>query len=129
MKKTKLKKSSKQSISLIQKKLWMECKRIIRSKYPPVCFTCGKPVQGVNDHTSHFIPKAACGAYLKYDLRNLRRCCWYCNIELGGNGSMFYKRLVETEGQKYVDDLFLDKQKIVKDMDYYILLLEKYKVM
>lgn len=122
-----LRKASKQPISLLQKKLWEECKRITRSKYPPVCFTCGKPVVGSNDHTAHFIPKSVCGTYLKYDLRNLRRCCYYCNINLGGNGSMYYKRLVEIEGQDYVDQLFKDKSITVKAYDHYQELLAKYK--
>lgn len=124
-----VKRAKKQPISLIQKKLWIECKRIIRNTYPPICFTCGVPISGSNDHTSHFIPKASCGAFLKYDLRNLRRCCYNCNINLGGNGSMFYRRLLETEGQEYIDGLFKDKEVIVKAYDHYVLLLEKYKSM
>lgn len=125
--KTKLKKVSKKPISKIQREIWEHCKRIIRAKYPPVCFTCGKPVAGSNDHTAHFIPKSVCGAYLKYDLRNLRRCCYYCNINLGGNGSMYYKKLVEIEGQEYVDQLFNDKNITVKAYDHYLELLDKYK--
>lgn len=123
----KLRKVSKQPISLIQRKLWEECKRIIRAKYPPVCYTCGKLVSGSNDHTAHFIPKSVCGANLKYDLRNLRRCCYYCNINLGGNGAMYYKKMVEVEGQDYVDKLFEDKKVIVKAYDHYFNLLDKYK--
>lgn len=120
---------SKKPISKIQRDLWEECKRIVRATYPAVCFTCGKPVAGSNDHTAHFIPKSVCGAYLKYDLRNLRRCCYYCNVNLGGNGSMYYKRLVETEGQEYVDKLFNDKQITVKAYDLYVELLEQYRQM
>lgn len=129
MKRTRLAKKSKQSISKIQRELWEHCKRIIRAKYPPFCFTCGKPISGSNDHTSHFIPKAVCGAFLKYDLRNLRRCCYFCNIHLGGNGSAYYKRLVETEGQEYIDQLFKDKQITVKAYDHYMDLLAKYAKM
>jgi len=120
-------KPKKMKMSLLKKKLWEECKRIIRAKYPPFCFTCGKPVSGSNDHTAHFIPNAACGAFLRFDLRNLRRCCYYCNVNLGGNGSMYYRRLVETEGQEYVDQLFKDKNKIVNAYDHYLKLLEEYR--
>lgn len=126
MKRTPLKKKSKAKISTIQNKLWLLCKAIIKLTYEPYCFTCGRPVSGMNDHTAHFIPKAACGAYLKYDLRNLRRCCYYCNIHLGGNGSMYYKRMVETEGQEYVDKLFEDRQVIVNAMDHYVMLIDQY---
>lgn len=125
---TKLKKQSKQPISKIQRQLWEECKRIIRSRYPNKCFTCDRQnLEGSNMHTAHFIPKASCGAYLKYDLRNLRICCYHCNINLGGNGSMFYRNLVSTEGQSYVDKLFSDKNITIKAYDYYLKLLDEYK--
>jgi len=128
MKKTKLKKISKQPISKIQRLLWNECKRIIRARYPNICYTCGRTgLEGVNLHTAHFIPKASCGAYLKYDLRNLRNCCYNCNINLGGNGSAFYRNLVSIEGQEYVDKLFADKNVSVKAYDWYSKLLSEYK--
>lgn len=60
-------------------------------------------------------------------MRNLRWQCYYCNINLGGNGAVFYKKLVEIEGQKYVDQLFLDKQKSIKAYDHYIWQLEEYE--
>ncbi len=121
------KKPKKISISKLQKLLWVECKRIIRKTYAPICFTCDTPVFGSNDHTAHFIPKGACGAFLKYDLRNLRRCCYHCNVNLGGNGAEYYKRLAEKEGAGYVDQLFEDKKKIVKAYDHYTMLLEEYR--
>lgn len=68
-----------------------------------------------------------CCVYLKYDLRNLRICCYHCNINLGGNGSAFYRNLVNIEGQEYVDKLFEDKQKTIKAYDYYLILLNEYK--
>lgn len=125
--------SQKVSIGKLQKQLWDECKRIIRNKYKNedgtwTCFTCGKTItDNQNAHTAHFIPKSVCGAYLKYDLRNLRICCMACNVWLGGNGSMYYKHLVETEGQEYVDKLFRDKELSVKAYDRYALQLIEYK--
>lgn len=128
MKRTKLKKKSKMPISRIQRKIWELCKQIIRKKYGNTCFTCGATgLVGSNWHTSHFIPKAACGAYLKYDLRNLRPACYNCNINLGGNGAAFYKRLVETEGQDYVDQLFRDKNITVRAYEFYLNLLAIYQ--
>lgn len=125
----KVKKVKKMPMGLLRKKLWEECKRITRAKYPPFCFTCGKPVAGSNDHTSHFIPNSVGGAFLRFDLRNLRRCCYYCNVNLGGNGSMYYRRLLETEGQEYIDQLFADKNKMVNAYDHYLKLLEEYRLM
>lgn len=125
-----MKAKSSQKISVIQRKLWEECKRLTRAKYGYVCYTCSKNLEnGVQNHTGHFIPKSVSGAYLKYDLRNLRPQCYNCNINLGGNGAEFYRRLVENEGQGYVDELFRDKQKTVKALDHYLFLLDKYKSM
>jgi 5-methylcytosine-specific restriction endonuclease McrA len=128
VKKTPLKKVSKQKISVLQKKLWVHCKRIIRAKYGNVCYTCGATnLEGSNWHTSHFIPKKACGAYLKYSLANLRPACYNCNINLGGNGAAFYRNMVAREGQEYVDSLFNDKNITVKAYDHYEQLLKVYE--
>lgn len=135
MKRTKLNKKGKQPISLLQRKLWEHCKRIIRAKYINKdgtwdCYACDKNITVPMDaHTSHFIPKSICGAYLKYDLRNLRVTCYRCNIWLTGNGSFFYKHLVEREGQEYVDQLFIDKQKTTKAYGHYVDLLDRYAKM
>jgi hypothetical protein len=129
MKKTPLKRKAKTDHRKTEDALWQECRRLIFSKYGDICFTCGKPISGSNRHCAHFIPKAACGAYLKYDLRNLRPGCYYCNINLGGNGAVYYRKLLETEGQEYIDSLFKDKQISVKSTDHYLTLLEKYRMM
>ena len=43
---------------------------------------------------------------LRYNLDNLRLQCYYENINLGGNGSEFYRRMVLENGQEFVDNLF-----------------------
>lgn len=50
-----------------------------------------------------------------------------CNVWKGGNGAIFYRNMVEREGQEYVDKLFIDKQKSIKAYDHYLELLEQYK--
>lgn len=130
MKKCKLKKKSKQKISLLQRKLWEECKRIIRKKYGNVCYTCGaKGLTSSNWHTGHLLPKASVGAYLKYDLRILRPQCYNCNINLGGNGAIFIENMRKLEGNEYVDKILSDKLITIKAYDWYESLLEKYKQM
>lgn len=127
------KKKSKESVTALKKKLWEECKRIVRAKYIKdghyYCFTCDKRIDNLSSvHTAHFIPSASCGAYLRYDLRNLRICCYFCNVNLGGNGAMYYKKLLETEGQEYVDQLFKDKNVTIKaDAHWYKEKIEEYK--
>lgn len=127
LKKSTLKKVSKQPISKIRKKLWELCKQLIRKKYGNTCYTCGKSgLSGSNWHTGHFIPDAASGAYIRYDLRNLRPQCYNCNVNHGGAGAEYYRRMVEREGQEYVDKLFEDKNVTVKAYDHYVMLIDKY---
>lgn len=112
---TKKVKKKTSNVSLLKKKLWELCKQIIRTKYGNTCYTCGKTgLAGASWHTGHFLASSVCGAYLRYDLRNLRPQCYYCNINCGGSGAMFYKNLVDREGQKFVDEIFIDKQKSIK---------------
>jgi hypothetical protein len=100
----------------LREELWELCKKIIRTTYGNTCYTCEAPnLAGANWHTGHFIPRSVCGAYLRYDLRNLRPQCYRCNISLAGNGSSFYRNLVQNEGQAYVDQLFEDKKIIMKE--------------
>jgi hypothetical protein len=115
LKGSKAKKKVKSLIKGLKVKLWELCKQIIRTKYGNKCYTCGKcGLEGSSWHTGHFIPSSVGGILLRFNLNNLRPQCYYCNINLGGNGSSFYKNLVEIEGQKYVDDLFVLKNQTAK---------------
>ena len=131
MKRTKLKRKSKSPIRKIQDELWQECRRIILSRYSKngkhYCFTCDKEVDGSNRQVGHFIPNSVGGALLRYNLDNLRIQCYYDNINLGGNGSEFYRRLVLEKGQEHIDKLFQLKGQTVKAIDHYLKLLEEYK--
>jgi len=127
MKRGKLKRKSKSDIRKIQDELWQECRRIILSRYPHVCYTCDKPVEGSNRQVGHFIPNSVGGALLRYNLDNLRIQCYYCNINLGGNGSEFYRKLLKEKGQEYIDKLFILKGQTTKAIDLYTELLDKYK--
>jgi len=122
-----LAKAGKQPISKIQKKLWELCKQLTRKKYGNICYTCGqKGLEGSNWQTGHLIPKAAIGAYLKYDLRVLRPQCYRCNINLGGNGAEFLSRMEIRDGNEYIAQIYQDRQKIVKAYDHYLFLIEEY---
>lgn len=130
MKRSKINKTSKQKTSVIQRKIWELCKQIIRKKYGNVCYTCDRTgLEKWNWQTGHLLPKASCGASLKYDLRVLRPQCYHCNINLGGNGAEFLRRMIVREGQEYVDKIFEDRNRVIKAYDHYEFLLEKYKLM
>lgn len=128
MKRSKLKKQSKMPISRLQRKIWEKCKLIIRKKYPNICYTCQKSgLIGSNWHTGHLFSKASLGAYLKYDLRVLRPQCYNCNINRGGAGADFYARMLKEIGQKEMEKLQKDRQKIVNAYNHYQSLLIAYK--
>jgi hypothetical protein len=128
MKKTKLKKVSKEPISRIQRKIWEECKRIIRLRYPRTCYTCHRGgLEGSNWQTGHMLAKASLGAYLKYDLRLLRPQCMTCNCHQGGRGADFIENMRRIEGNEYVDNILKDRNITVKAYDFYVDLLNKYK--
>lgn len=132
MKKSTPKKIKKLTPKKLKELLWIECRRLANTLYIEQngtykCFTCGNTIEGSNKQLGHFLARSICGAYLKYDMRNLRWQCYRCNINLSGNGAIFYKKLVDIEGQEYVDTLFKDKQRIVKETDHYLQLLEEYK--
>ncbi len=132
MKRGTLKRKSKSPIRKVQDELWQECRRIVKERYiknncAHFCFTCDKIIEGSNCQLGHFIPNSVGGALLRYNLDNLRLQCYYCNINLGGNGSEFYRRLVLEKGQEHVDKLFQLKGQTTKAIDHYLKLLEEYK--
>ncbi len=125
-----MKKKSKQKISVIQRKIWEHCKRIIRKRYGNSCYTCGaKGLSGSNWHTGHLLAKASVGAFLKYDLRILRPQCYNCNINLGGAGAIFIENMRQINGDEYVDQILKDRNITVKAYDFYVELLAKYEVL
>lgn len=116
-------------ISKVTRLLWNECKRLIRERDKD-CFTCeAKNLQGSNAQCGHFIPSSTCGAYLRFDLRNLALQCMRCNIHGGGQGAIFYENLKRKHGQAFVNQLFADKNKIVNARDHYEQLLELYRTL
>src|SRR3990167_4432554 len=127
-------KPKKHPISYYAKKLWGLCKEITRKRYQRKdgywnCYTCGRLLdEPVKAQTAHLIPSGSCGAFLRYDLRNLRVCCYHCNINLGGNGAEYYRRMVKEVGQKKTDQLFQDKNKIIKaDILWYLEKISHYE--
>lgn len=129
MKRTKLKKKSKDSIRKIQDEIWQECRRIVVEQFGTDCYTCpAKNLVGANRQLGHVPwPKASLGAYLKYDLRVLRYQCMRCNIHGGGQGAEAYKRMLKEEGLEYMNKLEQDRQVTVKAYDFYPTLLTEYK--
>ena len=128
LKKSWLKKKSKVKISVVQRKLWELCRRILKARYTNTCYTCGQMgLVGSNHQAGHLWPKASLGAFLKYDLRVLRPQCFRCNIHLGGNGAVFYSRILKEIGPKAMAKLEADRRVSVKAYDHYLKLIEDYQ--
>ena len=97
------------------KELWVWFSKYIRTRDAGICFTCGKNSEGKGYHAGHFIPVGtATGHALKYDERNVHGQCYHCNINLGGNGAVYYQKMIDRCGQKVVDELFEMKAHPVK---------------
>ncbi len=123
----------KKSPKKLREELWAECKRLVRAKYDRGgywnCFTCERVIdEPAKAQTGHFLPSSTCGAFLRYDLRNLRIQCYNCNINQGGAGAEYYRKLLEENGQEYVDQLFKDKHISIKaDSWWYQEKINEYK--
>lgn len=111
-------------------KLWELCKLITRKLYPNTCYTCGKAgLEGSNWHTGHMWAKASLGSHLKYDLRILRPQCYNCNINYGGQGALFYAKMLSENGKKYMEALEKEKQILIKaDEIWFAKKIEDYKL-
>lgn len=128
MKKTRLKRKSKSPLKKLEDKIWALCRLITFKRYGNTCYTCGaKNLIGRNLQCGHLFPKASLGAFLKYDLRVLRPQCFHCNINLGGNGAVFYVNFVNEFGEEYMKELVADRQITIKASSYYPTLLEHYE--
>lgn len=123
-------KKKQRSMKAIKSELWSLCKQIIRQRYGNTCYTCSADrLKGSNWHTGHFIPSSTCGAFLRYDLRNLRPQCYNCNINAGGNGAIFSKRMHEREGAYYVQAIIDDIERVTDARLRYEAQIEEYRLM
>lgn len=111
---------SKNQTKKLKAKLWELCKQIIRKRYQTKegtwhCFTCDRLIDiPAKAQTGHGIPSSTGGILLRYHLDNLRIQDYFCNINLGGNGAEFYRRLIVEIGQEKVDELYKLKQQTQK---------------
>ncbi|HEY4832762.1 MAG TPA: recombination protein NinG [Waddliaceae bacterium] len=117
-------------MSVLQRKLWQLCREICKVNYPNSCYTCSQTgLTGANFQLGHLWPKAALGAFLKYDMRVIRWQCFRCNIHLGGNGAVFYERMLQEIGPEKMAQLQKDRQVTVKSYDHYTKLLDDYTLL
>jgi len=95
------------TIKQLKVKLWKVFAEYIKQRDRRKCFTCNKTIlPGKGLHCGHFIPSAVCGYELRYDEENVHVQCYFCNINLGGYGSMYYKKMLECYGEGKVKKIF-----------------------
>ena len=123
MKKTRLRKTAKEhTLGWWKKKFWTVFSLYVRKRDKFKCFTCDNRGDGKGMHAGHFIPRASGGLSLYFDERNVNAQCYRCNINLGGNGAEYYKRMVEHYGQEVVDEIF-----VLRDTGYRKYTIESYQ--
>ena len=88
-------KTRKPTLSSLKKKLWSIIAPQIRERYGPRCYTCG----GNGTQTGHMFPKGRAHAISAFMPANLKPQCFYCNVNLGGNGAEFAARYLAREGK------------------------------
>lgn len=134
MKRTKLRKISKSTEKQIKDKIWQECRRIALVRFCNKdgtidCYTCNaKDIQGSNRQLGHMWAKASLSALLKFDLRILRWQCMKCNIHYGGQGAIFYAKMLQEIGKDKMKELedIKNKSAPVKASDHYAKVLIEY---
>lgn len=126
-----LRKRSRTALAKAKDKLWKEFKVVVHKRDNSTCITSGeKNLVGHNRHAGHFLPSASCGAFLRYDLRNVWTQCARDNLFFGGAGAEYALALQKKFSKAWVERLVKDKQVSIKlDLDYVTRLTEHYKVL
>ena len=93
------------SLTWFKKKAWAPFSKFIRKRDDGICFTCEKKVFGKGYHAGHFIPGAICGKSLYFSEVNVHGQCYYCNINLGGNGAIYAIKMQQKYGKDILEKL------------------------
>jgi hypothetical protein len=102
--------------------------KYIRLRDKNICFTCHRYAEGSGYHAGHCIPRASGGLLLYFHEKNVNGQCYYCNINLGGNGAVYNEMLREKYGDEVIKELLALKQKNIKyTIDDYKEKIEFYK--
>ena len=98
MKRSPLRKHSKNKISVLKKKAWVVFSKWIKKRDNHTCFTCDKRVVGMGMHAGHFVSRTH-NATL-FDEINTNAQCAACNLWKYGNPGEYARRLIEKYGQR-----------------------------
>lgn len=110
MKKSPLKKHSRNPLSIKRKKVWKLMSEYVRRSENGVCFTCGIKKDWREMDAGHFIHKDC----LDYDFVNIHCQCSRCNRFMHGNLGEYAIRLINKYGKKRIEKLRMKGNQIKK---------------
>lgn len=106
--------------------------KFIRNKYADAegmisCYTCPYRSEIKKIQCGHFVSRQYIDT--RYDERNARPQCWYCNSKMFGNGRSveFGWNLEQEYGKGIVDELFAKAKPLTKNFDYQAI-IDKYSI-
>ena len=108
----------------LKKKLDAVFSKWIRSKFPPVCYTCGKT--NTTLQCGHFVSRQYLAT--RWDEDNCRPQCVGCNVWGRGQLLDFEENLIEEIGLKKVKQLKLARHQVLKlDREWYLTKIDYYE--
>lgn len=118
------------SVTVLKSKLWKIISEYIRRKYADSnefckCVTCDTTKHWKELHAGHFCPAGA-SSYLRYVENNIHPQCYHCNINLGSNPIEYRIYMIQTYGEKFVEQMLDLRNEIAvrKSYDYQTLIDE-----
>lgn len=119
--------AKKGTLSWWKQEFWKVFSVFIRLRDKGECYTCGMKKHWRQMQAGHMVPKAT-GNVLYFDETNVHCQCYYCNINLGGNGAVYAQRFIKQYGKKKFDTLMskIHNEKIYTIPEYQKL-IKKYK--
>lgn len=101
----------RETISKHKKRAWVVFSRFVRERDKGICISCGRYAEGRNYHAGHFIAGSICGVTLFFSEINVNGQCYHCNINLGGNGSLYALAMQRKHGMDIIEKLNKERLK------------------
>lgn len=118
------KRPNKRNLAWYKKELDRVFSIYVRSIYPKVCYTCGKPAERLQ--CGHYISRQYLAT--RWSKENCRPQCWGCNGYGKGQPLIFEENLKREYGNDFVEEMKASRHQIIKlDIPWYTKEIEKYE--
>lgn len=88
----------KTTLAALKRKLWKLFALYVKERDGNVCFSCGREsLVGSGWHAGHLFP-AGSHNVIRLEPKNVHSQCYFCNINLGGNGAAYTARFLDRYG-------------------------------